>query len=64
MCSQVAIVERLLRETLASVSQNILHPIRVSLKKRGEHLLVCLSLPLSCLIPSCLCFCSTCPKIV
>jgi hypothetical protein len=32
-CSQVAIVERLLHETLASVGRNILRPIRVSLKK-------------------------------
>jgi hypothetical protein len=33
-CSQVASAERLLHETLASVDQNILRPIRVSLKKR------------------------------
>jgi hypothetical protein len=35
-CSQVTAVERLLHETLASVDWNILHQIRVSLKKRGK----------------------------
>jgi hypothetical protein len=36
VCSRVAITERLLHETLVSVIQNILHLIRVSLKKRGK----------------------------
>jgi hypothetical protein len=34
-CSQVAAAERLLYETLASVHQNILHLIRVSLKRKN-----------------------------
>jgi hypothetical protein len=34
-CSQITITKRLLREMLASVSQNILHLIRVSLRKEG-----------------------------
>jgi hypothetical protein len=35
-CSQVTVAERLLEETLASVGQNILHSIRISLKKEGN----------------------------
>jgi hypothetical protein len=35
-CSQVTTVERMLHEMLVSVDQNILHPIQVSLKKRGK----------------------------
>jgi hypothetical protein len=35
-CSSVTIMERLLRETLASVDWSILHLIRVSLKKEGN----------------------------
>jgi hypothetical protein len=36
MCSQVIVVERLLHETLASVHQNIMRPIRVSLKREAK----------------------------
>jgi hypothetical protein len=35
-CSQVVVMERLLRETLAFVGWNILHLIQVSLKKVGK----------------------------
>jgi hypothetical protein len=35
-CSQVTVMERLLRETLTSVGRNVLHLIWVSLKKE-EH---------------------------
>jgi hypothetical protein len=40
-CSQVTVVKRLLREALASVGQNILHLIQVSLKKKEGD--VCVS---------------------
>jgi hypothetical protein len=42
-CSQVTVVERLLRETLASVSQNILNPIWVSFKKEEGNVCLCAS---------------------
>jgi hypothetical protein len=38
-CSPVTVVERLLQEMLSTVSQNILHPIQISLKKESN---VCL----------------------
>jgi hypothetical protein len=41
-CLQVTTAERLLHETLASVSQNILRPIRASLKKERK---TCLCAP-------------------
>jgi hypothetical protein len=54
-CSQVTTVERLLHDTLASVDQNILRPIQVSLKR--EENLACITLasymlshPLLCII--------------
>jgi hypothetical protein len=60
-CSQVAIVERLLQEMLASIGQNILHPTRVSLKKkRGMFIRV----PLASFVIShsfLLCLCHTYP---
>jgi hypothetical protein len=34
--SQVATMEWLLRQTLASVHRNILHPVQVSLRKTNE----------------------------
>jgi hypothetical protein len=66
-CSRVAATDKLLREALAMVDQDILHPIRVSLKEK-ESLPEFLCLPSGSLIPPCFCFCSarlgallTCP---
>jgi hypothetical protein len=59
-CSQVEATKRMLHETLATVGRDILHIIRVSLKK-VESLPERLWLPLSSLTPPCLCFYNSCP---
>jgi hypothetical protein len=60
-CSQVEAAKRMLHETLATVSRDILHTIRVSLKK-VESLPERLYLPSSSLTPPCLCFYNSCPR--
>jgi hypothetical protein len=55
-CSYVAVTKRLLQDALAMAGQDILHPIRVSLKKK-ESLLECLWLLSDSLITPCFCFC-------
>jgi hypothetical protein len=58
-CSQVTTVERLLHDTLASVDQNILRPIQVSLKR--EENLACITLASYTLSsPPMYYFCSSC----
>jgi hypothetical protein len=61
-CSHVAVMERLLHETLASVGQNILRPIRVSLQKERKSCLCASGFLHTFSSPPVLCFCNFYPR--